>query len=60
MCEEGVKPNDTTFTCLLSACNHASWVDEGMHCYVSMTIVYMISAKLEHYTLFCENMTLWG
>jgi pentatricopeptide repeat protein len=49
MCEEGVKPNDTTFTCLLSACNHASWVDEGMHCYVSMTIVYMISAKLEHY-----------
>jgi pentatricopeptide repeat protein len=60
MCEEDVKPNDTTFTCLLSARNCACLVDEGMHCYVSMTIVYMISAKLEHYTLFCENMTLWG
>ncbi len=49
MCEEGVQPDDITFVCLLSACSHAGLVDEGMHCYASMTTVHMISAKLEHY-----------
>jgi pentatricopeptide repeat protein len=50
MCEEGVQPDDITFVCLLSACSHAGLVDEGMHCYASMSTVYMISAKLEHFT----------
>ncbi len=50
MCEEGVQPDDITFVCLLSACSHAGLVHEGMHCYASMTTVYIISAKLEHYT----------
>jgi pentatricopeptide repeat protein len=50
MCEEGVQPDDITFVCLLSACSHAGLVDEGMRCYASMTTVYMVSAKLEHYT----------
>jgi pentatricopeptide repeat protein len=50
MCEEGVQPDDITFVCLLSACSHADLVDEGMRCYASMTTVYMVSAKLEHYT----------
>jgi pentatricopeptide repeat protein len=30
MCEEGVQPNDITFVCLLSACSHATLVDEGI------------------------------
>ncbi|CAK9213816.1 unnamed protein product [Sphagnum troendelagicum] len=50
MCEEGVKPDDITFVCLLSACSHAGLVDEGMCCYASMITVYMISPKLEHYS----------
>ncbi|CAM6025802.1 unnamed protein product [Sphagnum balticum] len=50
MCEEGVKPNDITFVCLLSACGHAGLVDEGLRCFTSMSTVYKISAKLEHYT----------
>jgi len=50
MCEEGVQPDDITFVCLLSACSHAGLVDEGMRCYASMSTVYRISAKLEHYT----------
>ncbi len=29
---------------------HAGLVDEGMHCYASLTAVSMISAKLEHDT----------
>jgi pentatricopeptide repeat protein len=50
MCEEGVKPNDITFVCLLSACGHAGLVDEGLCCFTSMSTVYKIPAKLEHYT----------
>ncbi len=48
MCEEGVKPEDINFVCLLSACRHAGLVDEGMCCYASMITVYMISPKSEH------------
>ncbi len=47
--EEGVQPNDITFVCLLSACSHAGLVDEGI-CYASMSAVYKIFAKSEHYT----------
>jgi pentatricopeptide repeat protein len=50
ICEEGVLPSDITSVCLLSACSHAGMVDEGMCCYASMITVYIISAKLEHYT----------
>jgi pentatricopeptide repeat protein len=49
MCE-GVQSDDVTFIGLLSACSHAGLVDEDMHCYASMVIDYMSSAKLEHYT----------
>ncbi|KAH9536459.1 hypothetical protein CY35_16G000400 [Sphagnum magellanicum] len=50
MCEEGVHPDDITFVCLLSACSHAGFVDEGLRFYALMTTVYRIPAKLEHYT----------
>ncbi len=50
MCEEGVHPGDVTFVCLLSACSHAGFVDEGLHFYSLMTTVYRIPAKLEHCT----------
>ncbi|CAK9867651.1 unnamed protein product [Sphagnum jensenii] len=50
MCEEGVHPNDITFVCLLSACSHSGFVDEGLRFYALMTTVYRIPAKLEHYT----------
>jgi len=50
MCEEGVHPGDVTFVCLLSACSHAGFVDEGLHFYALMTTVYRIPAKLEHCT----------
>ncbi|CAM6051442.1 unnamed protein product, partial [Sphagnum compactum] len=50
MCEEGVHPDDITFVCLLSACSHAGFVDEGLRFNALMTTVYRIPAKLEHYT----------
>jgi pentatricopeptide repeat protein len=50
MCEEGVHADHITFVCLLSACSHAGFVDEGLCFYALMTTVYRIPAKLEHYT----------
>jgi pentatricopeptide repeat protein len=50
MCEECVHPDDITFVCLLSACSHAGFVDEGLRFYALMTTVYRIPAKREHYT----------
>jgi len=47
---EGVRPDNTTFVCLLSACSHAGLVDEGLRCFESMSTDCMISARLEHYT----------
>jgi len=50
MCEEGVDINDATFVCLLSTCNHASLVYEGLSYFDSMGSVYSISTTVEHYT----------
>ncbi|KAH9532510.1 hypothetical protein CY35_18G001700 [Sphagnum magellanicum] len=56
---EGVQPNDITFICLLSACNHAGLVDEGMRYYASMTTNYMIIGKSEHYACMeAKNMVM--
>jgi len=50
MCDKGVQLNDIIFICLMLACSHACLVDGSMRCYVSMTTIYMIFAKLKHYT----------
>ncbi len=50
MCGEAVQLDDVTFVCVLSACSHAGLVVEGLCYYLSMSIIYKISAKLEHYT----------
>jgi pentatricopeptide repeat protein len=39
MCEEGVHPDDITFVCLLSACSHGGFMDEGLRFYALMTTV---------------------
>jgi len=36
-------------------CSLAGLVDEGLRCYSSISTVYMISAKLEHYTCMVEH-----
>jgi pentatricopeptide repeat protein len=60
MCEECVQPDDVTFVCLLGACSNAGFVDEGLHCYALMSTVYMIPAKLEHYTCVVNLLGLAG
>ncbi len=49
MCGEDVEPDNVTFVCLLSACNHAGFVDEGLSFFESMGLVYNISARAAHY-----------
>ncbi|KAG0486233.1 hypothetical protein HPP92_008328 [Vanilla planifolia] len=46
---KGHKPDAITFVGLLNACSHAGLVDEGLACYNSMSLVYGIDPKIEHY-----------
>ncbi|XVE70388.1 hypothetical protein DITRI_Ditri10aG0068600 [Diplodiscus trichospermus] len=43
------KPDDVTFIGVLSACNHGGLVEEGRRVFDSMSKVYQIEPKLEHY-----------
>nr|XP_027080162.1 pentatricopeptide repeat-containing protein At3g29230-like [Coffea arabica]XP_027080163.1 pentatricopeptide repeat-containing protein At3g29230-like [Coffea arabica] len=45
----GLMPNDATFTCILSACNHTGMVLEGWWYFDIMHRVYNIEPKIEHY-----------
>ncbi|PON96349.1 DYW domain containing protein [Trema orientale] len=43
------KPDDLTFTSLLSACSHSGLVEEGRHYFHNLELVYDITPKIEHY-----------
>lgn len=45
----GVKPNEKTFTGILSACCHAGLVDEGRKNFRGMTEEYGIEPRIQHY-----------
>ncbi|KAL0364978.1 UNVERIFIED_CONTAM: Pentatricopeptide repeat-containing protein [Sesamum angustifolium] len=49
MIQDGIRPDDITFVGVLSACSHAGLVEEGRKHFDSMTRVYHIEPKLEHY-----------
>ncbi|KAF8031830.1 hypothetical protein BT93_D0903 [Corymbia citriodora subsp. variegata] len=49
MIAEGIKPDDMTFVGVLSACSHMGLVDEGWLYFTSMSDVYSITPKIEHY-----------
>lgn len=46
---EGVRPNDVTFVGVLSACNHSGLLSEGKTHFDSMSKLYGIKPKMEHY-----------
>ncbi|PKU59346.1 pentatricopeptide repeat-containing protein At5g66520 isoform X1 [Dendrobium catenatum] len=46
---EGVQPNDVTFVGVLSACDHSGLLSEGKAHFDSMTKLYGIKPKMEHY-----------
>ncbi|CAK9133984.1 unnamed protein product [Ilex paraguariensis] len=49
MVVDGVKPDEITFVCVLSACSHAGLVDLGRKYFSSMTKDYNVYPKLQHY-----------
>ncbi|KAK9268155.1 hypothetical protein L1049_010597 [Liquidambar formosana] len=49
MISEEIKPNDIAFIGVLSACSHIGLVDRGWAYFTSMSDVYGITPKIEHY-----------
>eukprot|EP01018_Ginkgo_biloba_P030679 Gb_05648 [translate_table: standard] len=49
MQQAGMRPDDITFTAVLSACSHAGLVDEGFQYFDSMSQNYCIKPTVEHY-----------
>ncbi|KAE9616571.1 hypothetical protein Lal_00034573 [Lupinus albus] len=58
MQEQGLQPNEVTFTCILSACSHSGSVQKGLEIFISMKECYGIEAGVKHYAsivdLFCR------
>ncbi|KAH7852835.1 hypothetical protein Vadar_029867 [Vaccinium darrowii] len=49
MKNEGVKPNDVTFICILIACSRMGLVEQGLEIFESMSSVYGIEPGVQHY-----------
>ncbi|KAL2537026.1 putative pentatricopeptide repeat-containing protein [Forsythia ovata] len=49
MIRAGVHPDDITFTGLLSGCSHSGLVDVGLKYFDSMSTMYFVEPKHEHY-----------
>lgn len=47
--DHGLKPDNVTFTSVLSACSHAGLVEEGWEYFNAMTKVYCLEPKNEQY-----------
>ncbi|OVA06637.1 Pentatricopeptide repeat [Macleaya cordata] len=50
MQEEGVNPNQVTFTCVLSACSHGGLVEKGLEIFMSMKENCRVELSKEHYS----------
>ncbi|CAM0883225.1 unnamed protein product [Alopecurus aequalis] len=49
MCRRGVRPNEMTFTAVLSACGHAGLVEQGRGFFKLMVEKYDIEPSIHHY-----------
>ncbi|CAK8572944.1 unnamed protein product [Lathyrus sativus] len=49
MGDDGVRPNETTFTSLLSACCHAGLVEEGLRLFRDMEPKFGVVPRIQHY-----------
>ncbi|XAR73642.1 hypothetical protein NMG60_11007680 [Bertholletia excelsa] len=49
MSNEGVKPNEVTYICILSACSRMGLVEEGLRIFESMSSAHGIEPGVEHY-----------
>ncbi|XP_042387663.1 pentatricopeptide repeat-containing protein At4g16470-like [Zingiber officinale] len=56
MKDEGWKPNRVTYIALLSACNHAGLIDEGLHYFETMVSEHGIVPDVDHYTCIVDSL----
>lgn len=49
MIQAGIRPDSITFTGLLSGCSHSGLVDIGLRYFESMSSLYSVERKYEHY-----------
>lgn len=49
-----VKPDDVTFTAVLSACSHSGLVDQGRHFFYNLEPMYGIKPSMEHFSCFVD------
>ncbi|KAJ7542125.1 hypothetical protein O6H91_10G090900 [Diphasiastrum complanatum] len=60
MKQEGVQPNNVTFTCVLSACAHSRLVDEGRYVFDSMCKDHDVTPTEEHYACMVDLLARAG
>ncbi|KAK8938206.1 putative pentatricopeptide repeat-containing protein [Platanthera guangdongensis] len=60
MVADGIRPDDMTFVCLLSAYSHSGMVSDGRECFESMSRVYKIEPKEEHYSCMIDLLGRFG
>lgn len=60
MVESGTKPNNITFTNILSACSHAGYVEKGKLYFISMIRDFGITPEPEHYAVLVDLLSRGG
>ncbi|XP_015868900.3 pentatricopeptide repeat-containing protein At3g12770-like [Ziziphus jujuba] len=60
MKEEGVKPNETSFLSLLTACSHSGLVEEGINLFHSMERDHNIKPTQKHYASIVDLLSRAG
>ncbi|KAI3717802.1 hypothetical protein L1987_69645 [Smallanthus sonchifolius] len=58
--ERGLKPDESTFCAILSACSHGGFVKEGRDIFRRMDVDFGIKAKTEHYVHFVKLLGMAG
>ncbi|KAL6903503.1 hypothetical protein ACP4OV_004316 [Aristida adscensionis] len=54
MQESQIKPDEITFLGILTACNHAGLISEGRHFFESMSQVYGLMPRVDHFACFID------
>ncbi|XP_058193659.1 putative pentatricopeptide repeat-containing protein At1g69350, mitochondrial [Rhododendron vialii] len=60
MVGSGIKPNEVTFTNILSACSHAGYVDEGKSYFSSMIRDFGVDPTSEHFSCMVDLLSRAG
>ncbi|KAK3145348.1 hypothetical protein QOZ80_4AG0327690 [Eleusine coracana subsp. coracana] len=59
-CEEGLRPDDITFIGVLSACVHTGLLEYGRRLFSSLTPLFKIIPKIEHYSCMVDLLARAG